>query len=252
MLAVDPFTQQTIRYYNCSRSIHGYKATIPRTNVYKDITGDSHIGAVNIDPGLQDAINSGIYSPGGHVTPDCATGNCSFSQPYNTLAYCGSCTDLTDQVKFNTSPSIEPDIKTAMVYLPSGTHINTSTPDISQYVNIATMNTSTVEDGVEFLFLPNPAAIPGVLTNEPNKALYSMNSTCNSENGDRNCKGYGAASCTIKPCVRTYTGAVYAGFFDEKWVAESTMDIWSPLLDNYDHLYLGSIDTECISLPERQ
>ena len=144
MLGVDPFTQQIIRYYNCSQPIHTYQATRPRTNVCK-ADGDF----VSVDFGLQDAISSGIYAPGRHVTPSCATGNCTFSEPYDTLAYCSSCTDLTDQVQFNLSDNTNK----AMICLPSGTYINTA-ESLVEPVDVTTMN-PTYGKQVEFIFVPN-------------------------------------------------------------------------------------------------
>ena len=253
MLAVDPFTQQIIRYYNCSRPINDHRATIPRTNVCLDVAGDGDPGGniESVSPGFQDAINSGIYSPGGHVTPSCATGNCSFSHSYNTLAFCSSCTDFTDQVQLNSSSSpigtfIAGAPNYTMIRLPSGTHITTGALDSAPSVDVATMNiTSSVQ--VEFLFVSDPTAVPGVLANQTPK------STCNSENGGWPCKGYGAAVCTISRCIRTYTGAISLGNFDEKRVADWNGTIWG--LGKPAPIFLpvqGTIDTECITPPERK
>lgn len=88
------------------------------------------------------------------------------------------------------------------------------------------------------------------------------------------CKGYGAASCTLSPCVRTYTSAVVAGVLDEKRVLAadgtgydwgdtvppsspspsstvSTFAIPTAITQIYEP-YLGIVDQTCLDAYERQ
>ena len=260
MLGVDPFTQQIIRYYNCSQPMDLHRATIPRTNVCQGTagTGDPADGTYSVEPGLQDAVDSGIYSPGSHVTSSCATGNCSFSQPYDTLAYCSSCTDLIDQVQvqvnLSASPNDADDPSSAnygIISLPPMLQINSTKPSLYQDIDVATMTTITSKKGnhappniqVEFLFVPNPTAIPGILPN------HTSNTTCDGDHSDWTCQYYGAAVCTMIACIRTYTGAISVGNFDEKLVADWNGTIW--VLSQVSPNYLATIDTECITFPER-
>lgn len=223
MLIIDPFAQQIIRYYGCTFPVQGERATIPRTNLY--ISQGSHVGAglINIPPELQSAINAGIFSPGGGVTPSCPTGNCSFAQPYSTIGYCGGCSDVTNDLKFiikhgnNTMLEQESGLAdgTVVSYLPSGTSINSS-GDLttregtvgSGVWNLATMNftfgtrlqgNAQEEELMELIvakqpYLRDPVSAP---------QSYILNETCQSGNDTWQCKGYGAASCTVHPCVRT-------------------------------------------------
>ena len=79
-LAIDPFTQQILRYYSCSMLSQGVNATIPRTSAY-DLVGIREVSTVNIlDAGMQSAINSGLYNPtmGKIVNFECSTGIAPF------------------------------------------------------------------------------------------------------------------------------------------------------------------------------
>jgi len=98
ILAVDPFTQQIIHYYDCSVSIDSLQGTIPRTNVYLQRNFNQSFSNSWIEPGLQAAINSGVVSPSGRVNAKCATGNCTFNNEHSTVGYCSSCTDITEHL----------------------------------------------------------------------------------------------------------------------------------------------------------
>lgn len=171
MLAIDPFTQQMIRYYNCTLPVDKYRATIPRTNLYRAVAADGNFyGAsqASTDHGLLAAINAGIFAPGNLVAPSCPTGNCSFPQPYSTVAYCSSCEDLSHSLvvtsvssaSFSKVAPLAPNQSTDFsLYLPSGTYINTSTLSLSSMTNVATMN-FTSNKSMEFIFVPNPNNVP--------------------------------------------------------------------------------------------
>ena len=99
-LAIDPFTQQTLRYYSCSMPSQGVNATIPRTSAY-DLVGIREVSTVNtLDAGMQSAINSGLYNPtmGKIVNFKCSTGNCTFPQTYQSIGYCSQCTNISVQI----------------------------------------------------------------------------------------------------------------------------------------------------------
>lgn len=154
-LANDPFAQQIIRYYSCTLISDDYSSNVPRTNLYVFPSyygspgGSNHLGfgGISIDPELRSAINSGIFSPGSHVAPNCLTGSCSLLQPYSTVGYCGRFTDITITLKFRyengsslgprSIPFDEGSGSTSgsssahssiLSYLPSGTSINSSAP----------------------------------------------------------------------------------------------------------------------------
>ena len=69
MLAIDPFAQQIIRYYDCNVPIQGQVATIPRTNFYT--SSGTHVGAgqVSIPPEIQTVIMRVFFHRAGLLLP---------------------------------------------------------------------------------------------------------------------------------------------------------------------------------------
>lgn len=210
MLVIDPFAQQIIRYYGCSQEIQGRQASVPRTNLFQSDNNflglNGQFVQVSIPSDLQSAINAGIFSPGGHVPFDCPTGNCTLDDPYSTIGYCSRCIDTTSDLEFDTV--LEDDTLEdgdVLSYLPSGTSINAIGPtsdyttDIDHLLNVATMDTNHYSrsdwhersiDWVDIIVAKNPN-VPAIKSN------------CEAESNDWRCKGYGAANCTLYPCVRT-------------------------------------------------
>ena len=256
MLAVDPFSQQVIRYHDCNPVLHSHQATIARTNLYIGDSSNLDGEDIGISIGLRSAISAGTFSPGTLVTPSCLTGNCSFPEPYSTVAFCGGCTDVTDSIKIEWSSAEElyQEEDTVVLYLPSGAQINSTIDERPTEQCLATMQ--VFENQATFIFIKSPEDLNRV------KGIYSQsrNGTCQSADDLWGCLGYGAAICTTNPCVRTYNATVAAGEFNETWLAESNDGI-----ADYDHVFgrnveifpddppqvLATVDTECISPLER-
>ncbi|KAI4862337.1 hypothetical protein F4820DRAFT_463709 [Hypoxylon rubiginosum] len=59
------------------------------------------------------------------------------------------------------------------------------------------------------------------------------------------CRGYGAATCTIQPCVRVYNATVAAGHLTERLLAHSGNVVWGK--DPIGNSGLGIIDTDCLT-----
>lgn len=96
-LAVEPFTQQILRYHSCSVIDQSGNAGVPRAILYGAM--GEHIGAdlatVRVD--MQSAINAGVYNANPPTVPvTCSTGNCTFTQPYHTVGFCSSCHNITN------------------------------------------------------------------------------------------------------------------------------------------------------------
>lgn len=103
-IAIDPFAQQLAHYQTCSQVVQGAEATIPKTNLYND-PGGHHAGAGErtINTSMQAAVYTRIFSPGtNRVVAKCPTGNCTFPEPYKTIAYCSACSDITSQLNTTT------------------------------------------------------------------------------------------------------------------------------------------------------
>ena len=95
---VDPFSQQLIKYYNCSQDKLA-QATVSRASLF-DVSG-GHLGpdeqSVPLD--FSKAIFNGFYANDDvkqhqWVSFDCPSGNCTFG-PFTTVALCSECFDVT-------------------------------------------------------------------------------------------------------------------------------------------------------------
>lgn len=95
---------------------------------------------------------------------------------------------------------------------------------------------------------------------DPIVAIPVPRSGCDdsSTNESWSCRGYGAASCVIQPCVRTYSCSIEAGRVEETMVEESNLDqMWGfnePALDpvnGYTHPPFGLLDLQCITDADR-
>lgn len=76
------------------------------------------------------------------------------------------------------------------------------------------------------------------------------NSTCNPELPEDSwrCRGYGAAVCTMQPCVRVYNATVAAGAFEEKLVTTMSGTDWGSIRVNGRWTaYLAMLDSQCAS-----
>lgn len=277
ILAVDPFTQQIIHYYDCSVPMAGLQATIPRTNTKFPTKSEGNSTDVGFDS--RAAINAGMTSSNGLVSPTCLTGNCTFMKDYGTIAYCSSCTEVTEDLTVQsrivqsnftnildatingTNGTISQNFTGPAFLANTNVFINTSLPSglsVSSSpgaaFNFTTMgvNTQQQDNRVEIivgkqvqLFDPVTGQLPtGCNESSTNDTWY--------------CKGYGAASCSLAPCVRTYTSTMKAGQLYETSVSTSnqTLSSWGYMVPDSPESsvppnFLSMVDTTCLSEVER-
>ena len=313
VLVIDPFTQQVIDYYDCGVPVGGVNGTVPRTNVYlQRDTNQSQSMNGWIEPGMQAAIVDGVISPGRGVQAECPTGNCTFGD-YSTVAYCSACQDVTKDLSIQTAfvKSNYSGIQIFPTILPNGTEGNTSmvAPGFLSNTNISVLtslpsglsvfngpgtalNLTTMQVFVQGEESSNPMYRIEIIVGKQFKtfdpATGQLPSGCKnaSANDTWFCNGYGAASCTLSPCVRTYTSVVNAGVLQENrvpaidgtgYIWGRTVPPWSPTPVNLPPdtpssiissfaipsvtparysvayiPYIGMIDTMCLSGYERQ
>ena len=232
MLAIDPFAQLIIQYYDCTLPIHNFIATIPRTNLYCMDYSDSFSA-------LGSAVDTGMFSPGGLVSASCQTGNCSFPHPYATVGYCSGCFNVTEELKLNRS-SLYSNRTGPFVYLPSGTSMNSS--------EVITATLQSADD--------EPGTTVAELISQTTDHAFSMD-TCQNGINLRNCAGYSALRCKIGACVRSYTATILTGNLQESLIddgqyngLEKSSVVWGrgPWPTNQS---LATIDTNCVSDVER-
>ena len=227
-IAMDPFAQQIVHYYPClwPGSQMSNEASIPRTAVYDYTTGyRAGAGFDTISGDFQASINAGIFSPeSNQVSFTCPSGNCTFPDEYRTTAYCGTCTDITSTLIITSH--INSDNQTITNYtLPSG--FGVVTPNITNLSNTFTyFAVSTAMPSVEILLTPPYTSEYGGWTHTSAECVASGNKSFG-------CNYLGAASCSLKPCIRTYSGEVKAGKLVERLKETYTSDSFSetPYLD---------------------
>lgn len=235
-IAIDPFAQQLARYYTCSQIVQGSEATIPRTNFYDDSGGYfDGLSDKTVSVTMQAAFNAGIFSPGGNrVVPDCETGNCTFSKPYKTIAYCSTCTDITLQLiktTYNATYDLG-NVTIANYTLPSSLRISSLLPTYEResFVMGADSNSNTIQ---------------AIMATSP------LPLTCSAE-WPWGCTGVGAAECRFDMCIRTFTGSVQAGNFTEIEIT-SNQDTWlnsnQSIWESF--VYISTVDLTCLNDTEK-
>jgi hypothetical protein len=263
-LLVDPFAQQVVSTQDCEVIIQEQQSTIPRTNYYSEAGKGSALG-MTIGLPMQNSINAGIFNPGGNVQFQCPTGNCTFLQPYHSVAYCSNCLDLTNNLTIwnYTMPTKEtgPDQAFNISLSPAeGEFGYTSTysflhgnkngvssvfvmqsydayTDIVLGLTDANVSSGPCAEGCDDL-----SSCQGNLTWGCG-SIWHSNDTADWVPGfDSNSTGIGAARCSLFPCVQTYSATVDYNRLSEELISVATE--WSEL-DN------SMLDIGCLSPPER-
>ena len=242
---IDPFTQQVIRYYDCGVLTGGVNGTIPRTNVYlQRDTNQSQSMNGWIEPGLQAAIVDGVLSPARGVQAECPTGNCTFAE-YSTVACCSACKDVTTELSIQIAfvKSNYTGVQSSMTLFPNGTEGNTTfvLPGFLSNTNISistslpsglsvfngpaiALNLTAMGVFIQEEESSNPTYRVEIIVGKQFKTFdpvtWQFPSGCETTTNNDTwfCNGYGAASCTLSPCVRTYTLVVVAGVLQENRV----------------------------------
>lgn len=266
-LAIDPFIQQLIRPFDCSIPLGQDVATLPRTNnIDSDFSpGDEdQISAY----GLRSSLITGIYSSGNEIPYTCSTGNCTFPEVYSTVGICSTCEDRSTEIVVeskllsSSSTCVTHNITT---YLSSGDeryywgvrHDQLSTNfidacNVDQHTDVAQMDVwspGSAEDD----FPVRIDVLVGKTTFSDARRLISTGKNitgCDTAEANNTwaCRGYGAASCTLKPCVRTYNATIEAGYLKERLVSRSSDVIWGSMRREFKY---GLLDTQCVSAEER-
>lgn len=159
----------------------------------------------------------------------CPSGNCTFPGTYKTMGFCNSCSDISDQVK--------------LVQVSNSTSINYTLPflTLAQESDVATGSFSMGSN--EFNEFEN-------LTFYSIAAWSKQSSRSACSEGDKEswkCKGYGAAMCTIWPCVQTFAASVALNELNE--VASGPGGgVWA---EPHGDLISRTIDMSCVNATEK-
>lgn len=215
-LAVDPSAQQTIHYRDCTITTPG-AANLPRENNYA-IAGGAHAGALEraVLPGVQQAINAGIFNPTPYPSFECSTGNCTWPTEYSSAAWCSTCQDIADQlVVTNTSHFVFDDTSSngtrylgymLTTSVPGGISVNV--PSMGPFWQYAAMGSAPGFQTVN-MAASSIDYIIGAKDRECEDPYFASRWPCNGPAGTR---------CSLFPCVKTFNASVAIGHLTEKLV----------------------------------
>ncbi|KAH8800221.1 hypothetical protein F5884DRAFT_838164 [Xylogone sp. PMI_703] len=265
-LAMDPFIQQLVTYDGCSIALDDKAASLPRTNYFINLGVHIGAGLNSVTPQFQSAINSGIFSTAKQpISFDCSTGNCTFPETFATVGYCSKCQDVSGSVQFsqscylstnNTTKPVSCSAKVEGFFyqnstasIPGGIYVNTTSG-----TGLPTVAAMGVTDSGEIQFIANNVSFveTGVTIGGENKTDLGCDNL--SHNNTWPCRGWGAASCTLEPCVRVYQSTINAGVLSETVLEDSSGIEWgidrpNSTINNLP--VMGMVDTRCISPQER-
>ncbi|KAK4161682.1 hypothetical protein QBC43DRAFT_216943 [Cladorrhinum sp. PSN259] len=214
---LDPFGQQIISFYPCPTQETTTNATVPTAHSLnvgircpKGGHGTGDTCLLAAD--MQAAIQLGMFQSSlSSPSFSCPTGNCVFDTTYGSAGWCNSCADVSDRLLVSTKSAIQ-------VF-----------DDESFYYNQTTIT------------LPFPPHYKDLDYGVLNHTMVSDNLWV--------VKGYGAAECSIYPCLRKYQSKVSKGNLVEEILSE-TADQWG-LRGGVNEDYMQrSIDHSCLNETE--
>jgi len=229
-LALDPFAQQLVQHFSCAIEDSSMQATIPRTNMYFETGKHLFAGYSTLPAAVQASINLGLYFNGTEQVPfNCPTGTCHFAQQYHSIAYCHSCADLTSKLAYNGSDMY------SNWTLPSGLQLSSSLDTPAYFL----MSGNGTTDVIEMIFNGGGGFETGA---KPNASECAF-----SRNESFGCKGIGAASCSLFPCVQTYYATIENGNLTEQLVSN-----WTQFGMNPSSLTYNAANVACMSAEDRR
>ncbi|KAI0852748.1 hypothetical protein F5Y00DRAFT_272406 [Daldinia vernicosa] len=284
-IGIDPSIQQLISPSDCSVAVLNERATLPRTNLFYDYLATNGVSGSE----FQLALLRGVSQPESSLYSECATGNCSFPDLYGTIGYCSACEDISKEIAIDSfyvtmsNKSSELDIRcgdNSSVFRvlrtsipisdysetsPGSSHLNVTnflaTSTASPCYDINNMEVAKIDTAYNESRREHWKVVLNILAG---KTLFSDNYTemssgnliasCENKTlvDSWRCRGYGAATCTIQPCVRVYNATVEAGHLAERLISQSETMAWSTSYwenaTNGDaSTWLEMVDTHCLT-----
>ncbi|KAL1847413.1 hypothetical protein Daus18300_013945 [Diaporthe australafricana] len=256
-LAVDPFTQQLVRYYDCKQTSARARATLPRATMYSEAGAHTSAGMWPPATAVLGYIDQGLYNPADIRTPfTCDSGNCTFDSLFSTLGFCATCEDMSSQLRFenvsvpsrifNGTSNKNETVTTPWVNttLPSGSYAATGSSTTTE----SWLSLNQTADGWTDIIQASQA-FPGApedwywdhyyasVMRPVTDAANDTGCTTAYENATWACGGFGgagAARCKLSPCVKTYRATVEQGQLRERLV-RTQEDMFVSTASNYPH-----------------
>ncbi|KAK8133699.1 hypothetical protein PG984_005711 [Apiospora sp. TS-2023a] len=278
-IALDPFVQQLVRPVDCVISTEEI-ATLPRA-IYPDL----RLGGTNVvdDREFASAMERAAVAPDTGIEARCRTGNCTFHEEFATVGYCSRCEDSSAEliVTVGCLPDIHK--KTARVpddcleqhdyiaetILPYPENLNVTYRELDA-TRQAVEGSDGSRDGAElfkmYFFFNNETTNydirPGWMVvrmiagktpmSEDHLDLLTGDEIqgCDAPTAanDWRCRGYGAATCIISPCVRVYNATMANGQLTENLLSDSSSCKECQKAPGR----LGLLDTHCVTHDDRQ
>lgn len=233
-LAIDPFTQQILQYYDCLGPLGGFTAMVVRTNNYT--ASGFHTGPLDntLDGTMAATLYEGLLNPPANasasISVNCQSGNCTFPHTndtaYSSLAMCADVDDISSHIRGN------------------GTYGNYTIGPLSTYKNIVFQSS----DITRLLGLPEHRplfAFEALMVNEDCKSAQ------------RPCPRYPwAFAAFLYPCIHSYGSVkVSDSIFQERILSTTSL----PYVNTTDGLRYGLAGdypsfpgTDCSPSQERQ
>lgn len=232
VLLVDPFSQQIIKTYECERRVIGEYGNIARTNSYTEAGKHSGAGEATIPLSVRGAVNNGMFAS---RKPDvefvCRTGNCSFTEEYATLAFCSSCMDVTDELKFVQYDGYD-DI------------FNQTTPYTNVSLTIDDRRTLTLSRGGSAM----SRGYLGLVSHFDSELnMIRWDGLMATPEQNQTIKGY---RCRLYPCIKTFKAYVRTGRIAEEEV-EASGDVFSSVITRTNRALRVAADLKCLDDPRQ-
>ncbi|KAK8039440.1 hypothetical protein PG993_007851 [Apiospora rasikravindrae] len=285
-VALDPFVQQLVRSVDCMIA-SAEPATLPRANYFADTTGDAGFSqdlASTMERALV-APTTGIeaHCPTGNCTFPREFGTLAYcsrcedsseeltvvfrcfpggvlGQPEASPKDCEPDSIYSVETSLPEGPYSSYDVPTVMNVsysllaggnAGSGSYIATEGPEVFK------IDVFLNETDFEHPTRPGTVTVRLIAGKTPISNGHFDPSTgvpldgCNAPDmqNDWRCRGYGAATCTLSPCVRMYNATVVNGRLTETLVSESGSLPWGT---GFENAGLSMLDTLCLTEAERE
>lgn len=222
-MAVDPFTQQIVQFYSCSRAVEGEPATVPFSNNY---TAGFYSGNTDsqLDPQMQSAMYIGLLDPLANTSArlkfECRTGNCTFPSTddgatFLSLALESRCIDIGSDIVFSMGTRNFTDSAFGHETNPKMTTINATLPGYGLQLNNYSSN--VMQSGSQA-----PTDSPSHFLRRVAYLTLSSRWGYRGEPQDSH-----AFECEFYPVVNTYSANITNGVLLEQVLDSQRMDVWA-------------------------
>ncbi|KAF2683665.1 hypothetical protein K458DRAFT_431890 [Lentithecium fluviatile CBS 122367] len=263
VLLLDPFSQQIVQFYSCSQISVELVATIPRAQYYVNsglvlqdeatrpagVEDDVDSAPIILDEvpgteraksgprlGIHNAANAPIFGVDVLEPPiSCPTGNCTFRNPYDSLAFCSKCQDRSQNLITRRWTDI---VAGGEVY----NMVNATLPiemspykfDFAQNQNVSLERYDGDVSDIVFAAKTNIDGFTGMIRYNRPKGEFV------------------AYTCSIYPCLKTFTAEMEGGELKETVVSEhEAFDLERPnSVGDFEGAY-SAADLECLNQAQR-